>query len=53
MPKDSDYDSMIELFAKYGQMMFKTAFGILNNRSDAEDAVQDSFLWIINNFSRL
>lgn len=52
MPNDSDYDLIIELFSKYRQMMFKIAFGILHNKSDAEDAVQDSFLWIINNLSR-
>lgn len=42
-----------ELFSEYKQMMFKIAFGILHNKSDAEDAVQDSFLWIINNLDKI
>lgn len=33
--------------------MFKIAFGILNNKSDAEDVVQDAFLWIINNLDKV
>lgn len=29
--------------------MFNTALDILHSRSDAEDAVQDAFLWVIKN----
>lgn len=41
------------LFVKYRQMMFKTAMGILHNGPDAEDVVQDAFLWIINNLEKI
>lgn len=54
MPGNSDKDKLIsELFAEYKQMMFKVAFGILHNEADAEDAVQNSFLWIINNCEKI
>lgn len=53
MPKKSGDKFINELFLKYRQMIFKIAFGILNNKSDAEDVVQDSFLWIINNLDKI
>lgn len=53
MPKSSELNPINELFSKYRQMMFKIAFGILHNKSDAEDVVQDSFLWIINNLDKV
>lgn len=42
-----------ELFSEYRQMMFNIAMGILHNKSDAEDVVQDAFLWIINNLEKI
>lgn len=53
MPRGSDSSFINELFSKYKQMMFKIAFGILHNKSDAEDIVQESFLWIINNLDKI
>lgn len=53
MSKETDDKLTSELFAEYRQMMFKIAMGILNNRSDAEDVVQDAFLWIINNLDKI
>lgn len=53
MSKKSDDKLISELFNKYKQMMFKVALGVLHNKSDAEDAVQNSFLWIINNISKV
>lgn len=53
MLKNKDKDLSAELFNEYRQMMFKIAIKILHNVSDAEDAVQDSFLWIINNLDRI
>lgn len=53
MKKSSDKELSAELFNEYRQMMFKIAMEILHNTSDAEDAVQDSFLWIINNLDRV
>lgn len=53
MSKKSDDEFISELFTKYRQMMFKIALGILHNKSDAEDAVQETFLWIINNLDKI
>lgn len=53
MQKSSDKELLAELFNEYRQMMFKIAVKILHNVSDAEDAVQDSFLWIINNLDKI
>ena len=33
--------------------MFKNALGILHNKSDAEDVVQEAFSWIINNSEKV
>ena len=56
MPDNPDMGLLKELFETYRDMMFKIAMGILRNKSDAEDVVQDAFLWICNNleiFSRI
>lgn len=53
MPKNSDDEFVNELFNTYREMMFKIAIGILHNKSDAEDVVQNAFLWIINNLSKI
>lgn len=53
MSKKADDRLICELFAKHRQIMFKIAFGILHNKSDAEDIVQESFLWIINNLDKI
>ncbi|MDE7229504.1 MAG: sigma-70 family RNA polymerase sigma factor [Oscillospiraceae bacterium] len=52
MPKTDD-SLLSGLFTEYRQMMFKIALNILHNRSDAEDVVQDAFLWIINNIVKI
>lgn len=53
MPDNLDIGLLKELFETYREMMFKIAMGILHNKSDAEDVVQDAFLWIINNLSKI
>lgn len=53
MSKKTDDRLIRELFSEYRQMIFKIAFGILHNKSDAEDAVQESFLSIINNLEKI
>ncbi len=53
MLRNSDDKFINELFSEYRQMMFKIAFSILHNKSDAEDAVQNAFLWIINNLDKV
>lgn len=42
-----------KLFDEYRQMMYRIAFDILHNKSDAEDIVHEAFLWIINNFEKV
>lgn len=49
MSDNSETEPIKELFKTYRQMMYKTALGILRSASDAEDAVQNAFLWMINN----
>ncbi len=53
MPGNLDADLLNELFEAYRDMMLKIAMGILHNKSDAEDVVQDAFLWIINNLEKI
>lgn len=50
---DSDVDFLEELFDTYRQMMFKSAMNILKNKTDAEDAVQNSFLHMIDNVEKI
>lgn len=51
--KKSDDKLITELFNSYRHMMYKIALGILHNKSDAEDVVQDAFLYIINNLEKI
>lgn len=53
MPDGLNAELIKELFKTYKEMMFKISMSILHNESDAEDAVQDAFLWIINNLSKI
>lgn len=53
MLEDSDLEFINKLFIEYRQMMFKVAMDILHNKADAEDAVQDAFLCIINNLEKI
>lgn len=52
MSKETDDKLISGLFKEYRQMMFNIALGILHNKADAEDVVQDAFLWIINNLEK-
>lgn len=49
----SETELIAKLFEDNRQMMYKIAFGILHNEADAEDIVQNAFLWIINNPSKI
>ncbi len=53
MSKNLNEDFIRKLFSDYRQMMYKVAYDILHNSSDSEDAVQDAFLWIINNIEKI
>ena len=53
MPDNSEMELIKGLFEAYKQIMYKTALGILHNSSNAEDAVQNAFLWMIDNFDKV
>lgn len=53
MPDGLNAKLIKELYKTYKEMMFKIAMSILHNESDAEDVVQDAFLWIINNLEKI
>ena len=53
MSDNSEMELIKELFKAHRQMMYKTALGILHNSSDAEDAVQNTFLWMLNNIEKV
>lgn len=42
-----------ELYNKYKNLMFYVSFNILKNKGDAEDAVQQAFINIIENFHKI
>lgn len=50
---DSDRDFVSALYQQYEQMLYRVAFNILHNRTDAEDAVQDTFVRIIDNLDKI
>ena len=41
--KDSDETALEQLYQKYGNLVYGIAFGILKNKEDSEDAVQNVF----------
>lgn len=48
-----DDRSIIEfIYNEYRQLMYKTAFSILHNKYDAEDAVHEAFLRVIKNITK-
>ncbi len=42
-----------QLFFDYEQIMFRTAFAVLHNEQDTEDAVHEAFIRIISNIDRV
>lgn len=42
-----------QLYTRYEQYMYKSAFGILHNRHDAEDAVHNAFMRIVKNIDNV
>ncbi len=42
-----------ELYFRYRELLYKIAYNILGNETDAEDAVQQAFLSIIENFDKI
>ena len=54
MVETEEQRSMVErLYIDHKQTMYHTAFAVLNNKQDAEDAVHEAFLRIITNIDKL
>ena len=50
---ESDREFVSELFVKYEQMMYKIAYNILHNRTDAEDAVHNTIIKVIDSLEKV
>lgn len=50
---EADRELVKDLFEKYEQMMYKKAYSILHNRTDAEDTVQDTMIKIIDGLEKI
>ena len=50
---DDDKNYFEQLYLKYRQDMYRTAYGILHNKEDSEDAVHQAFLQIADNFAKI
>lgn len=48
-----DKEKFAEIFRSYGNMMFSKAMSVLHNTALAEEAVQESFLKIAKNISKI
>ncbi len=49
---DNERDFLEALYNDYGDRMYRAAYKLLENRQDAEDAVQDTFIKICENIDR-
>ena len=49
----TDKELIIQLYNTYKQFMYNISMSILGKREDAEDAVQDSFVRIIDNLDKI
>ena len=49
---DDDRDFVFQLWEEYGDYMYSTAYDILGSREDAEDAVQEIVLKIMDNLTK-
>lgn len=50
---EEERDLVTRLFNLYERKMYTIAFGILKNKQDAEDAVSESFIKLINNLDKV
>ena len=50
---DDERELVTKLYQTYRQRMYNLAYGILNNKHDAEDAVSTAFIRIINNLNKI
>lgn len=51
--KVSDWEKIQCVYQQYVRLVYYIAFGILKNKEDAEDAVQETFIRIIKNISKI
>ena len=50
---DEDREFVCKLYDTYSSRMFRVAYGILKNETDAEDILQETFLYIINHLEKI
>ena len=50
---ETDKELVRSLYENNEQLMYNIAYNILHNRSDAEDAVQDAFVSVINHLEKI
>ena len=50
---ETDRELVRSLYEANEQLMYNVAYNILHNRTDAEDAVQDSFVSVIRNLEKI
>ncbi|MBR7008823.1 MAG: sigma-70 family RNA polymerase sigma factor [Ruminococcus sp.] len=50
---ESDLPDFEQLYIKYKQQLYRVAFSILHNEQDSEDALQNAFINIANNFKKI
>ena len=50
---EEEKDLVIDLYNTYKQLLFNVSMSILHNTADAEDAVQETFVRIIRNLSKI
>lgn len=50
---EEEKDLVTELYNTYKQILFNVSMSILHNTADAEDAVQETFVRIISNLSKI
>lgn len=53
LESDGDKKQFRELYRRYHRVMERTALAVLHDPHDAEEAVQEAFLRVIENFSRI
>lgn len=46
-----DQSKFEQIYCKYRVLMYRVAYGVMNNRQDAEDAVQNAFVRIYDHIS--
>ena len=50
---DREKDKFEQLYLKYRNLMYHSAFTILHNREDSEDSVHQAFVSIIENLDKI